>query len=67
MTFMRVASIALSRVGGCTLNRVGATVVASGFATRAFLVALRLLIKDFFWMAISDSSQVLDLFHRSFN
>jgi hypothetical protein len=27
-------------------------VLTSGFATRAFWVAVRLLIRDFFWMAI---------------
>jgi len=31
--------------------------VTSGFATRAFLVAVRLLIKDFFWMATGTLSK----------
>ena len=32
-------------------------VLTSGFATRAFLVAARLLINDFFWIAIERSSE----------
>jgi hypothetical protein len=31
--------------------------VTPGFATSAFLVAVRLLIKDFFWIAILGSSK----------
>jgi hypothetical protein len=31
--------------------------LTSGFATRAFLVAVRLLINDFFWIAIIYSSR----------
>src|ERR1700722_3832392 len=36
--------------------------LTSGFATSAFLVAVRLLIKDFFWMAMSFSSQGFGIF-----
>jgi hypothetical protein len=31
----------------------------SGFATSAFLVAVRLLIKDFFWIAMEKSSRLV--------
>ena len=52
------AGFAVRRVGcaasraGFAVRRVGAWEIAWGFATRAFLVAVRLLIRDFFWMAI---------------
>src|SRR5258708_39947533 len=61
---MRVGCTPVTRVGvapvmrvGCTpVTRLGATLLTPGLVTMAFLLAVRLLIRDFFSMDIACSS-----------
>jgi hypothetical protein len=54
LTLFSIPGVALNLEAVFKVTRVGATLFTSGLVTIAFLVAVRLLISDFFSIAIAS-------------